>query len=147
MKNIFFIALNDAKFQLKQSSTLVWVFVMPPIFFYFIGTVTGGFASGISGGQATPVTVVAAAPGFLREQLDLRLKDNDFSPAWVEEIVLAEGESSPRRTLSIAPNLSDSIEAGEQVAMSYETRSSALTRQFEIIRLQRSILTALAQRL
>ena len=59
MRTIIFIAWNDAKFQLRQGSTLVWIFVMPPIFFYFIGTVMGGFSGSVSGGQATPVVVVA----------------------------------------------------------------------------------------
>jgi len=144
MREIFFIAWNDAKFQLRQGSTLVWVFVMPPIFFYFIGTVTGGFASGVSGGQATPITVIAEAPGFLQEQIDLRLQDNDFAPEWVEELSLAEGEAVPRRTLTIAANLSDEVAAGNQVAISFETKSSALTRDFEVIRIQRSLYTALA---
>ena len=48
MKNIIFIAWHDVRNQLRQGSTLVWVFLMPPIFFYFIGTVTGGFSSGLS---------------------------------------------------------------------------------------------------
>jgi len=144
MKNILFIAVNDAKFQLRQGSTLVWVFLMPPIFFYFIGTVTGGFSSGVSGGQATPISIVAQAPGFLQEQLDLRLRENDFEPDWVEKLLIDEGNSPPRRVLQIEPNLSDSIAAGEQVTISYETRSSALSRDFEVIRVQRSIYTALA---
>ncbi len=144
MKEILFIAWNDAKFQLRQGSTLVWVFVMPPIFFYFIGTVTGGFSSGISGGQATPITVVAEAPGFLQEQIDLRLRDNDFEPEWVAAITVAEGEKAPRRTLTIGPNLSAQVIAGEQVALSFETRASALSREFEVIRIQRSLYTALA---
>ena len=55
MKNISFIALHDIKYQLRQGSTLLWVFVMPPIFFYFIGTVTGGFSGGMSDGAATSV--------------------------------------------------------------------------------------------
>ncbi len=121
MREIFFIAWNDAKFQLRQRGTLVWVFVMPPILFYFIGTVTGGFASGLSGGQATPITVIAEAPGFLQEQIDLRLQDNDFAPELVEELLVTEGEDAPRRTLTIAANLSDQIAAGEEVAVSFET--------------------------
>jgi ABC-type transport system involved in multi-copper enzyme maturation permease subunit len=144
MKNILFIAFNDALHQLKQGSTLVWVFVMPPIFFYFIGTVTGGFSSGLSGGQAVPLTVVAEAPGFLQDQLDLRLEANDFAPTWVEEVVVADGEAPPSRTLTIGPNLSAQIEAGETVEMFYETKSSSLTRQSEVIRIQRGLYTALA---
>ena len=144
MKNIWFIAINDAKYQLRQGSTLAWVFLMPPIFFYFIGTVTGGFSSGLSGGQANPITVIAEAPGFLKEQLDLRLRENDFDANWVEELVVDEENSAPRRLLTIDPNLSESIIAGEQVAMSYETQASALNRDFEVIRVQRSVYTTLA---
>jgi len=144
IKNILFIALNDAKYQLRQGSSLLWVFLMPPIFFYFIGTVTGGFSSGVSGGQANPLTVVAEAPGFLQEQLDLRLKQNDFAPVWVDKIVVEEGASIPRRVLRIGPNLSDAVIAGDQVAIRYETRSSSLSREFEEIRVRRGIYTALA---
>ena len=144
IKNILFIALNDAKYQLRQGSTLVWVFVMPPIFFFFIGTVIGGYSSGVGGGQANPLTVVAEAPGFLQDQLDLRLRENDFAPEWVEEVVVDEEGLPPRRVLSIAPKLSDAVIAGEQVAISYETRSSSLNREFEEIRIQRGIYTALA---
>lgn len=144
MKNILFVALNDAKYQLRQGSTLVWVLLMPPVFFYFIGTVTAGFSSGLSGGQANPITVVAEAPGFLQEQLDLRLRENDFDPNWVGELPLDEDGVPPRRVLNIEPNLSDAVSAGEQVAISYETRSSALSRDFEVIRVQRSVYTALA---
>jgi ABC-type multidrug transport system permease subunit len=144
MKNILFIAFNDAKHQLRQGSTLVWVFLMPPIFFYFIGTVTGGFSAGISGAQTDPVTVVAQTPGFLQEQLDLRLRENNFATVWVEELLVDEGASPPRRVLSIEPNLSAAVSAGEQVAIQYETRSSALNRDFEVIRVQRSVYTALA---
>jgi len=144
MKNILFIAINDAKHQLRQGSTLVWVFLMPPIFFYFIGTVTGGFSSGISGGRATPITVIAEVPGFLQAQLDLRFRENDFDPTWVEELIVDEETPSPRRVLTIDPNLSTSIIAGNPVVMSYETRSSALIRDFEVIRVQRTVYTALA---
>jgi ABC-2 type transport system permease protein len=144
MKNILFIAINDAKYQLRQGSTLVWVFLMPPVFFYFIGTVTGGFSSGISGGQANPITVVAEAPGFLQAQLDLRFRENDFEPNWVEELIVDEESPSPQRMLTIDPNLSESIIAGDPVLMSYETQSSALNRDFEVIRVQRTVYTALA---
>jgi len=144
MRQILFIAWNDAKFQIGQGSTLLWVFVMPPIFFYFIGTVTGGFSGSISGGQATPLVVVAESPGLLQDQISLRLRENDFEPEWVAELAVDEGEDPPRRTLTFAANLSDEINAGNQVAASFDTKASALSRDFEIIRMQRSLYTALA---
>lgn len=144
MKSILFIAWNDAKIQLRQGSTLLWVLLMPPIFFYFIGTVTGGFSSGMSGGQATPITVVAESPGFLQAQLTRQLEANDFDPAWVDSLEIADGEAPPRRTLTIAPNLTDEVLAENEVTLSFETRSSSLTREFEEIRIQRAVYAALA---
>lgn len=144
MKQILFIAWSDARFQLRQGSTLLWLLVMPPIFFYFIGTVTGGFSSSFGDGQATPVTIVAKSPGFLKEQVSIRLEENDFAPEWVSSIFIEQGEEEPARTLKFADNMSDLISVGEPVAISFETNASALSRDFEIIRIQRSLYTALA---
>lgn len=144
VRNILFIAWHDVRHQLRQGSTLVWVFLMPPVFFYFIGTVTGGMATTMSGGSATPLVVVAETPGFLREQIDLRLSDNDFEPEWRTEAGLDEDGNAPARVLTFAPNLTERIQDGETVSASFETRASALSRDFEEIRVQRSIYTALA---
>lgn len=144
MREILFIAWNDAKYQLRQGSTLLWVLLMPPVFFYFIGTMTGGAAASVGGSQATPIVVIAEAPGFLKEQIDLRLQDNDFVAEWVEAQRTVEGEEAPRRTLTIAPNFTELVSAGEQVTVTFETKASSLTREFETIRIQRSLYTALA---
>lgn len=144
MRNILFIAWQDVRNQLREGSTLLWLFVMPPIFFYFIGTVTGGFASGMSGGQATPLTVVAENPGFLREQIDLRLRANDFAPEWVETLDTADEESAPARTLTFDADMSAKVAADQAVKATYDTRASSLSREFEEIRIQRSLYTVLA---
>jgi ABC-2 type transport system permease protein len=143
MRKTLFIAWHDAKHQLRQGSTLVWVFLMPPIFFYFIGSMTGGFSSGISA-EDTPISVVAQSPGFLQEQIDLRLKDNDFAPRWVAELIVKDGDAAPRRTLTFGADLTKKVLLGEEVNAVFETRASALTREFELIRVQRSLYTALA---
>ena len=49
MKNVLFIAWHDVRHQLRQGSTLLWVFVLPAVFFYFIGTVTSGFSGTMPG--------------------------------------------------------------------------------------------------
>ncbi len=144
MKNIIFIAWQDVRNQMRQGSTLLWLFLMPPIFFYFIGTVTGGFSSGLSGGQATPITVIAESPGFLQEQIDLRLIENDFAPKWVESLDVVDADAAPVRTLTFDPGLSDKVLAEEQVKASFETKANSLTRQFEEIRIQRALYTVLA---
>lgn len=145
MKNIIFIAWHDAKYQLRQGSTLVWVFVMPPIFFYFIGTVTSGFSAGPSGASATPVVVVAESPGFLQEQINWRLAENGFTTEWVDSLAVNDGTNKKlERTLIFDANLSDRVTAGEVVSAAYETSASALGRDYEAIRVQRSLYTVLA---
>jgi len=144
VKNIRFIAWQDVRNQLRQGSTLVWVFIMPPIFFYFIGTVTSGFSSELTGGQATPLTVIAENPGFLRDQVDLRLRANDFAPDWVEVPATGEGEAAPLRTLTIDARMSDKVLADEPVRAIYDTSANELTREFEEIRIQRALYTVLA---
>jgi len=135
MKNALFIAWHDVRYQLRQSGT---------IFFYFIGTVTSGFSGTISGGRASPVVVVANSPGFLQEQVTLRLRENDFEPEWRTEVVPDAEGRLPRRTLTFGDNLSDMVVAGEQVSASYETRASSLAREYEAIRIQRGMYTVLA---
>ncbi|MFT7286510.1 MAG: ABC-2 type transport system permease protein [Halieaceae bacterium] len=144
MKSSFFIAGHDIRNQLRRRSILLWIFLMPPIFCYFIGTMTGGFSSGISGGAATPITIVAKSPGFLQEQLELRLEDNNFQAQWVEALPDAVEADSPARTLSLDADLSDKVMAGLQVRASFDTQANALTRQFEELRIQRALYTFVA---
>lgn len=144
MRNALFIAWHDVRYQLRQSSTLVWVFVMPPIFFYFIGTVTGGFQGTMGGNAVTPIVVAAESPGFLQDQIDLRLRDNDFDPEWREEVLPDEEGNLPLRVLTFDDNFSNQVVGGEPVKASFDTRSSSLSRDYEVIRIQRSLYTALA---
>ena len=144
MKNVLFIGWQDVRNQMRHWSTLLWVFVMPPIFFYFIGTVTGGFSSEMSGGQGTPLTVVADNPGFLKDQVDKRLVANDFAPEWVDALATSEGVEGPARVLIFDADMSDKVLTDEPVKATYDTRANALTRDFEEIRIRRSLYTVLA---
>lgn len=142
MNNTFFIAYNDVRQQLRQWSTLAWIFVMPPIFFYFIGTaMSGGIASNM-GGAPEPLLVIAENPGYLKEQIGLRLAENQFAPTWVES---PETDDAPAgRILTLPPNLSERTGGGDTLTLAYETDASALTRDYETIRLQRALYTVLA---
>ncbi|MDF1798278.1 MAG: ABC transporter permease [Planctomycetota bacterium] len=53
-----FIAACDLKYLLRQRETLLWTFLMPALFFYFIGTVTGGGAMAPAGpSKPDPLTL------------------------------------------------------------------------------------------
>ena len=61
---------------MRQRETLMWVFVMPIVFFYFIGTVTGGFGSGGGGAKrrSDPAPRRRANAGFLADEIARRLR-------------------------------------------------------------------------
>ena len=83
MGSAFFIAWHDIRYQLRQGSTLLWVFVMPPVFFYFIGTVTSGFSVSMGTGAPAPLIIAAPSPGFTQDQIDKR-----FARGWVRAHVV-----------------------------------------------------------
>ena len=41
MRLAFTIALHDLRVMLREKETLLWLFVMPSVFFWFLGTVQG----------------------------------------------------------------------------------------------------------
>lgn len=43
LRDVFFIAWQDLRVLLRDKETLLWVFLMPPIFIGFFGMATGGF--------------------------------------------------------------------------------------------------------
>lgn len=58
LTNIWFIARTDLRFALRDRSTLLWLILMPPVFFFFIGNMTAG---GI-GAMVTESRVAIEAP-------------------------------------------------------------------------------------
>ncbi|MFN2433066.1 MAG: ABC transporter permease [Gemmatimonadota bacterium] len=89
----WFVARHDVAYLLRQRETLLWTFVMPPVFFFFIGTITGGF--GGDGVDPEPLELRAGAgAGFLADELALRLERQDF------RIVRSAADGSARTSAS-----------------------------------------------
>src|ERR1039457_2985308 len=73
LRDALFLARKDAGYLLTRRETVLWTFVMPVIFFYFIGTITKGAGGG--GDARDPIAVsVPADAGFLAGQVIDRLK-------------------------------------------------------------------------
>ena len=79
MRDALFIARNDLAQMLRARETLLWVFVMPALFFYFIGTVTGGMSGSASSDRPDALALDAPADaGFLVDELVRRLEAQNF---------------------------------------------------------------------
>ena len=76
IRDAWFLGRKDVAYMLRSREALAWIFVMPIVFFYFIGTVTGGFSG--NGPREDRLTIqLDEEPGFLAEALVERL-DRDY---------------------------------------------------------------------
>jgi ABC-type Na+ efflux pump permease subunit len=134
----WFVARKDLKWLLRQKPTLVWTFLMPPVFFFFIGTITGGF-----GGSDAPPEIALVAPepaGFLADELAARLEEEGFT---VRRMAAADTLLASR--LVLLAGFTDSLLAGGQIAARFE-REGELdpSAQWDQIRVSRAVYGMLA---
>jgi len=97
IRSAAFIARADLWFMLRQRETLLWVFAMPLLFFYFIGTVTGGFGGGARDPRDPLALQTRAADGVVLEAIIHRLEQMNFRdlPAGTVFAELATGHARP----------------------------------------------------
>jgi ABC-2 type transport system permease protein len=140
LRDTFFIATKDVKFTLRAKETILWVFVMPIVFFFFIGTITGGFRPGGSSGEKLALRA-GENTGFLFDQLSRRLEERGYT------IVFADSDSalaSYTRRLSVPSGFTDSVLAGKQVTLRFDRSESGMGFDYDALRIRRAIYTVLA---
>lgn len=142
----WFIARKDVAQFMRIRETLLWVFVMPILYFYFIGTVTGGFGSP-SGERRDSLAVTGGeSGGLLIDELMKRLADEKFDvvrPApekWTE---------FDRRLTIPAPtgahtNFTDAVLTGEQQTLTFEHRGDAMGGNYDQVRIARAVYEVVA---
>lgn len=140
MRNALFIAWNDLRRNLVRREAIVWVFVMPIVFFYFIGTVSGGF--GPKPERAVKLSLlVGEDPGFLLDRLEQRLTERDF------EVVRAADEATFRATklrLKVPAHFTRDVLAAQPVALVLGSDGDDLDGEFRSFQVQRAVYTLLA---
>jgi ABC-type Na+ efflux pump permease subunit len=141
-----FIARRDLAYMLRQRDTLLWVFVMPALFFYFTGTVTGGF--GNRGGDRRDAIALQAPPdgGVIVDEIARRLEEQQYRvvrPTTPEELARYS-----RRLMIPAPakpaSVTDAVLAGEALTIALERRGDELAANFDQVRVSRAVYTVVA---
>jgi len=148
LSSAWFIAKKDLAYSMKQKETLLWIFVMPVVFFYFIGTVTGGFAPAPTAERPDSLALFTPSEGgFLVDELVLRLEEQNFliQPTGDEEVFLA----AYRRLRLPAPaegfeSLTASVLAGNQAQLAYGSDNEGPNAAFDQVRLARAIYSVVA---
>jgi ABC-type Na+ efflux pump permease subunit len=141
VREVVFVLRKDLKYMLRAKETLLWVFVLPLLFFYFIGTVTGGFSAS---GEAGPTPIAYYVPpgaGHLADRLQERLERADFQVIRRDTLPPAE---SGGRWLAVAPAFTDSATGGGRGLVRFHPRREGLGRQYEEFRIGRTVYTLLA---
>jgi len=144
LKVILFLAKGDLKVILKERNTIMWLFLMPGIFFYFIGTVTQGGLS-LPTEQAVGLLVNNQDRGFLGAHVEKRLEENLFEVLGPDEAprVNQDGEELFYRTLTIPADFTEKIIAKEEVLLTYVGLAQGILNDYDLIRLQKAAYTAL----
>ena len=140
---IALLARTDLKLALRERSTILWLFIMPAVFFYFIGTVTQG---GVGFTDSTVELLVENGDGgFLSQHLENRLEDNLFDIIRADDIPPAvDGEEPAKyRRLIIPPGFTDQLRAEEPVTVSFEGLQSGFGNQYDLFRVQKAAFSVL----
>src|SRR5262245_20799178 len=136
-----FIARTDLWFMLRQRETLLWVFAMPLLFFYFIGTVTSGFSG--SGDRRDPLALQTSAPqGVVLDAIVRRLEARNFR---IDRPATPEALESYSRRLVIPSFTDDSVAAGTAVPSVLELRGNGVgAEQLDQFRVASALYTVVA---
>jgi ABC-type Na+ efflux pump permease subunit len=136
-RDALYLARMDAAHLLRRRETLLWTFIMPIVFFYFIGTITGN-----SSGSAKDELAVSAPPdaGFLADQLLARLNKQ------YNVIRAPSPEEFQRyaRRLSIPAGFTDSVLAGKPMKIRFDRTGEDMNADYDRVRLYRAVYTTLA---
>jgi ABC-2 type transport system permease protein len=138
VRDAFYLARMDAAQLLRKRETLVWTFVMPIIFFYFIGTINSG-----SSGPAKDNLAVSVPPdaGFLADQLLVRLEQRGYHLIRTQD---PTEFMKYRRRLSIPDGFTDSVLAGKPMKIRFDRTGEDINADYDRVRLYRAVYTTLA---
>ncbi len=140
MKDILFIAKRDLFYMLRQRETLLWMFVMPIGFFYFIGNVTGNFSS--TGSGEDPIAVRSGEnAGFLFGELISRLEERDYVVVQPET---EEGFQTWKRRLTVPTGFTDSVLAGSELSVEFRYDEEDMTNDYHKLRVGQAVYSLLA---
>src|SRR5437879_1613191 len=120
----WFIARKDIQYMVRGRETILWLFVMPIVFFYFVGTITGGFGGG-SDKERLAVQVPDDA-GFLADDLLRRLEAAGYETV---QPTTAEAFADATRRLTLPPHFTESALAGKKVVLQFTRKEAGLGQQ------------------
>ena len=142
LSNAWFIGKKDFRYALRGKEAILWIFVMPIVFFYFIGTVIGGGGFSGSSDEKKPLALYAAGtPGFLLAELTRRLDENGFDVKPVED---EQALAQHALQLRVPSDFSKRVLAGDKTTLEIHRKKAKFSDQLDDVRMGRATYTLLA---
>ncbi|MCF6299743.1 MAG: ABC transporter permease [Proteobacteria bacterium] len=142
MKTILFIATKDFLYTLKDKSVLIWMFVMPLVFFGFIGSTTQSFG----GSSDKPVTLAIWSAGEddkISKQIFYRLEQENFSLRLFNKNQLLYKEKHKfedyKRRVWLPASMQQNIKQANKIQIEYQLKSDGLGGDYDSFKLQKAI--------
>ena len=138
-RDALYLARKDTEYLFRSRIVWVWAFLMPVVFFYFIGTVTGGFAR-----PAVAPTMALAAPptsGFMADLLAERLAKQGYR---VVRVGSAAELARYMRRLSVPEHFTDTVLSGKPMKVTFARTGGGLTASYDQFRAGRAVYSVLA---
>lgn len=143
MKNITFIAIKDFLYLLKDKSVLIWMFVMPLVFFAFIGSTTGGFGGGNGKNVLLAVWYEGSPEDAVAKQIYQRLETEGFDlRQFSTEKPLYKDKYEFKnygRQLWLPDHMASQIKEGLQVELEFKFKGDDMGAQLNEFKLQKAI--------
>ena len=136
----FYLARKDVGHMFRARETWLWTFIMPIVFFYFIGTITGGF----SGPSETKEPIAVRIPpdaGFLADHLVRRLEARGY------RVVRASSQEEllrHDRRLTVPAGFTAAVLGGQAVKTNLERSGGGMSANYDEIRAARAVYAVLA---
>lgn len=138
LRDALFLAREDAWRLFRLRETWMWTFLMPVVFFYFLGLANNG---GSPDSKDDLAVSVAPDAGFLADQLIARLGKRDY------RIVRPDTRQkflASQRRLEIPAGFTQSVLDGKPVKVSFSRTGEDPGADYDRVRLTRAVYTVLA---
>jgi ABC-2 type transport system permease protein len=139
LRDAFYLARKDLRQMFRVKETWLWAFVMPIVFFYFIGTITGGFSRPRSVVERIGLSAPADA-GFLLDQFVIRLEALGYKVERVDDRKL----STYTRRITVPAGFTASVLAGKQAVLKLSRAGGGLNADYDEMRVKRAAYAVLA---
>jgi len=133
MSTWFFLVRKDVQYLFRMREIWVWTFVMPVVFFYFIGSITKG-AGGRSEDKDPIIVSVPPDAGFLAQRLTHAIEARDY------RIV----DKGSRVKLEVPAGFTESVLNGKPVKLKLSRVGEGLNADYDQARVGRVVYTLLA---